>query len=86
MFEINLSATQNQDIEDLTQPLKFGSEKELLEIIDKSFDRFSFMGDGKWQSIGDEDRKKMKLSKKQVQDYYKYRRIALALKQLIKTK
>ena len=36
MFEINLSATQNQDIEDLTQPLKFGSEKELLEIIDKT--------------------------------------------------
>ena len=86
MFEINLSATQNQDIDDLTKPLKFNSEKELLEIIDKSFDRFSFMGDGKWQSIGDEDRKKMKLSKKQVQDYYKYRRIALALKQLIKTK
>ena len=86
MFEINLSDTKNQDIKDLTQPLQFNSEKELLEIIDKSFDRFSFMGDGKWQSIGDEDRKKMKLSKKQVQDYYKYRRIALALKQLIKTK
>ena len=44
------------------------------------------MGDGKWQSIGNDDRKKMKLSKKAVQDYYEYRRIALALKQLIKTK
>jgi len=86
MFEINLSATQNQDIDDLTKPLKFNSEKELLEIIDKSFDRFSFRGDGQWQSIGNDDRKKMKLSKKAVQDYYEYRRIALALKQLIKTK
>ena len=44
------------------------------------------MGDGKWQSIGNDDRKKMKLSKKAVQDYYEYRRIALALKELIKTK
>ena len=49
---------KNQDIKDLTQPLQFNSEKELLEIIDKSFDRFSFNGDGKWQSIGNEDRKK----------------------------
>ena len=86
MFEINLSNAKNQDIADLTQPLQFNSEKELLEIIDKSFDRFSFNGDGKWQSIGNEDRKKMKLSKKAVQDYYQYRRIALALKELIKTK
>ena len=86
MFEINLSDTKNQDIKDLTQPLQFNSEKELLEIIDKSFDRFSFRGDGQWQSIGNEDRKKMKLSKKAVQDYYQYRRIALALKELIKTK
>tara|TARA_Y100001937_G_scaffold75857_1_gene103067 strand:- start:252 stop:512 length:261 start_codon:yes stop_codon:yes gene_type:complete len=86
MFEINLSNAKNQDIKDLTQPLQFNSEKELLEIIDKSFDRFSFNGDGKWQSIGNEDRKKMKLSKKAVQDYYQYRRIALALKELIKTK
>ena len=86
MFEINLSNAKNQDIKDLTQPLQFNSEKELLEIIDKSFDRFSFNVDGKWQSIGNEDRKKMKLSKKAVQDYYQYRRIALALKELIKTK
>ena len=86
MFEINLSDTKNQDIKDLTQPLQFNSEKELLEIIDKSFDRFSFNGDGKWQSIGNEDRKKMKLSKRAVQDYYQYRRIALALKELIETK
>ena len=86
MFEINLSDTKNQDIKDLTQPLQFNSEKELLEIIDKSFDKFSFRGDGKWQSIGNEDRKKMKLSKRAVQDYYQYRRIALALKELIETK
>ena len=86
MFEINLSNAKNQDIMDLTQPLLFNCEKELLEIIDKSFDRFSFNGDGKCQSIGNEDRKKMKLSKKAVQDYYQYRRIALALKELIKTK
>tara|TARA_R110002072_G_scaffold301615_1_gene481742 strand:- start:2 stop:262 length:261 start_codon:yes stop_codon:yes gene_type:complete len=86
MFKINLSNAKNQDIEDKTKSLNFNNEKELLEMIDKSFDRFSFMGDGKWKSIGDEDRKKMKLSKKQVQDYYEYRRIALALKELIKTK
>lgn len=81
-----LAITGNPEVEDKTQPLNFNTEKELLEIIDKSFNRFSFMGDGKWQSIGNDDRKKMKLSKKAVQDYYEYRRIALALKELIKTK
>jgi hypothetical protein len=36
-----------------------------------------------WQSIGEIDRKKMKLSKASVQDYYYWRRLALALKELI---
>ena len=59
---------------------------DLLILIDKSVDRFSFRGDGKWQDIGDTDRRRMKLSKARVQDYYHWRRIALALKKLIKEK
>ena len=71
-------------IEDKTTPLEYKSNKELLMLIDKAVNRFSFRGDGKWQSIGETDRKKMKLSKARVQDYYYWRRIASALKEQIK--
>ena len=72
-------------VEDKTTPLEYKSTKELLMLIDKSVDRFSFRGDGKWQDIGETDRKQMKLSKASVQDYYHWRRIALALKKLIES-
>tara|TARA_R110002167_G_scaffold300738_1_gene505037 strand:- start:112 stop:417 length:306 start_codon:yes stop_codon:yes gene_type:complete len=78
-----LSITSNSVVEDKTTPLEYKSNKELLMLIDKAVDRFSFRGDGKWQSISETDRKKMKLSKASVQDYYYWRRIALALKELI---
>jgi hypothetical protein len=78
-----LSITGNPVVEDKTTPLEYKSNKELLMLIDKAIDRFSYRGDGMWQSIGETDRKKMKLSKASVQDYYYWRRLALALKELI---
>ena len=71
-------------IEDKSKPLNIRSSKELLILIDKAFDKFSFQGDGKWQDITEENMKQMKLTKKTVQKYYEYRRLALWIKEFVK--
>ena len=70
-------------IKDNSKLLDYRSELDLLRLIDKSFDRFSYQGDGKWQDITKENAKQMKLTKKSVQRYYEYRRLGRALKKLI---
>ena len=77
--KLSITGNPNPVVEDKTTPLEYKSNKELLMLIDKAINRFSFRGDGMWQR----DRKKMKLSKASVQDYYYWRRLALALKELI---
>ena len=71
-------------IKDNSLALNIKSDLDLLKLIDKAFDRFSY--NGQWQDITEENRKQMKLKKDDIHKYYEYRRLALALKKLIQEK